>query len=414
MGLRLDPNQMTDGFSTPNKKLREHNKKVLERAVNKDEEYLSLKSVVSRISKRLFKKDCDISKESDFPVNDDNFNWKQLKQKFMEADDASSFVQVLRAGVNNIANSAYLTMVGTTYEDWVKTVNSKKSTELYAPLQGIGFPRETPVQEKYPEVGAAGLDISLVNRKYGTLYAVTDELLEDDQTGQFQQQAGLLGEYMKLLIEALCYGKLASVAGMSYADFQIPTTETQPDSESVYPWAPATTPFVGGGFNRPATFGLLNQANVQAAKVGLMNQKNMLGLKMVADGNRLLVGPNSSFNAATLMNSSFYPTVVATGDTGGGFAQNPIKGLADISVSRFMFKNDGTVDGDSRAWYLVDQTKPWFVCQLRTGVQVIQEATNSGQSFERDITRFKVRQRLNADFIDPRFAWQGNDGSVVS
>jgi phage major head subunit gpT-like protein len=344
-----------------------------------------------------------------FPVRESGFSWKSVLSKLEEADSATSFPQVLRAGVQNIANEAYKT-VPTSYEDWVTVVNSDKDTELYAPIQGIGFPRQVGRQELYPEVSAAGLDISLKNRKYGTMFAVEDELIQDDQTGQFQKQAALLGEYMKLLVEALVYGKLASVSGMKYAEFDIPVCETKPTDESTYPW---TQTFVGGGANRPASYGVLNQANIQSAKIALLNQKNKLGLKMAVDGSRIIHGPKYVFDSAILMNSAFYPSGAATaGSTGGAFAINPLKGLADITVSRFMFKNDGTVDGTSNAWYLVDDSKPWFIVQLREAMAVLQEAPNAGDSFNRDVVRFKVRMRGNADFIDSRFAWQGNDGSV--
>jgi len=86
--------------------------------------------------------------------------------------------------------------------------------------------------------------------------------------------------------------------------------------------------------------------------------------------------------------------------------------LLDITVSRFIFKNDGTVAGDSGAWYIVDSTKPFFILQMRQPVAIEQEATNAGESFNRDIYRFKASSRMNADWVDPRFAWQGNDGSV--
>ena len=116
-----------------------------------------------------------------------------------------------------------------------------------------------------------------------------------------------------------------------------------------------------------------------------------------------------------LINSTYYPSgAAAAGATGGAFAINPLHSIADITVSRFMFKSDGTVSGDSKAWYLLDDSKPWFVLQLREAVSVIQEAPNSGSDFALDEVRFKARSRMNADFIDPRFAYQGNDGSVVS
>jgi phage major head subunit gpT-like protein len=367
----------------------------------------------------------DFADKSKFPVMESGFSWLKVAQKcgypsieqaFKEADSSSNFAQVLRAGVQSVVNSMYMT-VPTTYEAWTTTVNSNKDTELYAPLHGVSFLREVGKQEIYGESYAAGLDIKLKNRKYGTLFAVEKELLEDDQTGQFAKQAGLLGEYARLAMEVIVMAKLAGKftgnAIAQYAEMTVPATETQPSDESVYPWAPPATPFVGGGSNRPATFTALTQSGIQAGFIALMNQKNKLGLKMSVDPDTLLVGPTWRFDAAVLLNSSFYPSQPgAAGTTGSSFAINPIESIAKLVISRFMFKNNGTVDGTSTAWYLMDSKKPWFVSQLRTAAEVTQENPNSGQSFDRDIIRFKVSVRGNADHIDPRFAYQGNDGSV--
>ena len=73
----------------------------------------------------------------------------------------------------------------------------------------------------------------------------------------------------------------------------------------------------------------------------------------------------------------------------GAFAINPIKGIADLTVSRFMFKNDGTVAGDSKAWYLADDSKPWFVVQMREAMTVVQGVLNSGASFNQDVVGSK-------------------------
>ncbi len=365
----------------------------------------------------------DFADAKKFPVREHNFSWGKVSQKcghqnvamaFREADTGSMFPQVLRAGVQSIMNNAYLT-VPTTFESWTSTVASKKDTELYAPLQGISFLSEVGKKELYIESAAAGLDISLKNRKFGEIYAVERELLEDDQTGQFAKQTSLMGEYCKLAIEVYCYGKLAgqTTSPATYATLAVPPTETQPSTEPTYPW---TTAFVaGGGRNRPDTFQVLGTAGITAGFIGLMNQKNMLGLKMSVDPNTLVVGPQNRFDAAVLLNSSFYPSVPGSaGTTGSTFSINPIESIAKLVVSRFMFKNDGTVDGTSKAWYLMDGTKPWFTVQMRSGPDVIQEAPNSGQAFDRDIVRFRCDIRFNCDFIDPRFAWQGNDGSITS
>lgn len=361
----------------------------------------------------------DFKDTTKLPVLDRGFSWgdaaRGLGTTVREADSGSSFAQVLRAGVQSIVNSMYES-VAVSHDDWVHVVQSQKDTELYAPLHGLSFMREIGKQEQYPEARAAGLDIKLKNRKYGTHYAVEKELIEDDQTGQFSKQVGLLGEYAKLALEVLVMAKLASVSGAAYAEMQVPTTETQPDDEAVYPFAPPATPFVGGGSNRPATFTLLNQGAIQAGHIALLNQKNKLGLKMGVDPKRLLIGPAYNFDAKVLLNSAWYPSVpsATAGAVGTNYANNELKGLYNLTVSRFMFKNDGTVTGDSKAWYLMDDTKPWFVLQIRQAAEVQQEANNAGKSFDQDVMRFKVSIRANADHIDPRFCYQGNNGSVIS
>lgn len=386
------------------KNTKEQNKEVLKECVATGDTFTSLKeSLQHRLG-------MDITDEKQFPVMDRKFSWKKVEKKLMrEADSASTFTQVLRAGIQTVVNSAYET-VPTTFEDWCHVVQSTKDTELYAPLQGIGFPREVGKQEIYPEYGAAGLDIKLQNKKYGEIFALEKELLDDDQTGQFQKQASLIGQYLKLVLEVLAYGKLASVSGMQYADMKVPVSETKPATESAYPWS---TALVGGGKTKPASFGALTQANIQAGFIALLNQLNLLGLKMQVQPNRILISPHYNFDLAVLLHSAYYPSGAATaGAVGGAFAINPMQGIADKTVSRFMFDQNGSVSADSKAWYLVDDSKPWFVVQVREAAAVVQENPQSGQSFDRDIMRFKGLTRCNADFIDPRFAWQGSDGSV--
>ena len=257
----------------------------------------------------------------------------------------------------------------------------------------------------------AALDLKLVNRKFGSLFGVSYELDSDDQTSQVRAQAALMGEYAKLIVEAYVYGKLASPAGgCTYANLKIPVTETKPSDEANYPFS---TSLVGGGANRPAAFGALSQANIQNAFIGLMNQKNMLGLKMQVSPNTLLISPHYSFDSAVLQHSSYAPAAAGVaGSTGGNFSINPLQNKFSTVVSRYMFDQNGSADADSKAWYLLDSTKPFFVVSMREGATLTNEAPNAGESFNRDIVRFKMRTRFNADFIDPRFIWKGSDGSI--
>lgn len=348
-----------------------------------------------------------------FPVLKESFSWKkfrgQLNEQLKEADSSTAFTQFLRAGIQNITAGMYES-TPVTYEDWVTVVPSGRAEEPYAPMHGVSFPRQVGPQVPYPEVAAAALDLKLKNYKYGSVYAVEKELLEDDQTGQFQRQAGMMGEYLRVLAEVLCYGKLASVSGMSYSGFDVPTSETKPSTEAAYPWS---TGLVGGGKTKPASYGALTQSNIQAGFIALMAQKNLQGIIMNVAPNRIMISPYYSFDLSVLLNSAYYPSgAAAAGAVGGAFAINPLKGIADATVARYMFDNAGAITGNSKAWYLVDDSKPFFVLQQRTPIAVEQENPQAGESFQRDIYRFKAYSRQNADFIDPRFAWQGSDGSV--
>jgi hypothetical protein len=360
----------------------------------------------------------DIWDEKKFPIHEAGFSFKAMREtmgkKMKEADVSSSFPQLLRAGILTVASKGYQ-MAQTTFEQFARVVPSNKDTELYAPSHGVGFPNLVPQGGLFPEVGAATLNLSLKNNKYGTLYSVSKELLNDDQTGQIQEGASLLGQYLKTLTEVLVYGKIASVANMQYADYSIPTSETKPSNEANWPWAAPSAPLIGGGVTRPAAYGLPGVDTFQAAQVQLISQKNLQGLKMGIVPDTIIHGPQLAFTIATLLNSQFYPINTGTAGAIGGLASvNPVKGLYEPICSAFMFKQDGTVNGDSKAWYVTDKKKVSFLVQLRDAVQVEQEAPNSGASFERDIYRFKGSMRGNADFVDARFWFQGNDGSVTT
>jgi hypothetical protein len=388
------------------------NKKVLREAAYNCEEAADFRAFF----KNKFGYD-PLSKEFPNPLKERNFDWKGFRRalKIREADSETTFTQFLRAGIQNITLNAYET-VDTVFEEWTTAVQSTRTEELYAPNHGIAFPNEVPIQGTYPEVGAAALDIKLRARKFGAMYPIEKELLNDDQTGSFARQAALLGEYLKVLTEVWVYGKLASAANMKYINLIIPTSETKPSTEANYPYSQN---FIGGGSNRPAAFGAISQANIQTSMVALLAQKNLQGIRMQVEPRRLLIGPKIMFDTAVLVRSSYYPSgAQAAGVAGGAFAINPLgpespfKTIAEISVSRYMFNNSGVTDGTSTAWYLCDDSKPFFIVQYREPVSIVQEAPDSGQSFDRDIVRFKASTRMNADYIDPRFIYQGNDGSV--
>lgn len=386
----------------------EQNQKVTERALWTSPEAKALRESVQR-SHGIDMKDAD-----KFPVMKDGFSFKKMREKALRENvSASAFAQLERAGVQTMVNSMYHT-VEKTYDKWAHVIQSSRDTELYAPLQGLTFPGEIGPGQKYIESNIAGLDIKLKNRKFGEVFPVERELLEDDQTGQVQQQVSLMAEYAALIWEVYCYGKLASVSGMQYSNLSVPVSETKPSTEANYPWTTSAAPFVGGGFNRPTSFAALAQGKIQDGYIALLNQLNLLALKMTVDPSLIVTGPKFRFDLSVLLNSSYTPSgAQAAGVTGGAFAVNPLfQVLSQPIISRFIFDQNGSVNANSSAWYVMDGSKPWFIVQMREAASVTQENPESGASFDTDVIRWKLRVRGNADFIDPRFAWQGSDGSA--
>jgi len=398
--------------------LRERNAKVIKKVIENGKSFIENgEATAGKQYRESFKTKWGFD-PYDPAMRESGFNWKACAQKmasFREAEVSTAWNQLLRAGVNNIANNAYQTYP-TTYESWVTVSPSDKDTELYAPLHSVGFPSEVAQGGLFPEVSTAGLDLSIKNKKYGSLFAVTKEAEDDDQTGQLVQKAQLMGEYLKMLTEVLVMAKLLSPSGgVNYGPLFVPASETKPSYESNYPWTSSSAPFVGGGYNRPTSFGIVKDSTIKAGLQIMMQQKDLLGNFMNVDPSHILISPQQRFDTATILNSEWYPAgAQAAGVTGGAFSRNQLKGILDALVVRYMPKSTGAVDALSYTWMLVDASKPAFVMQMREGISVIAEAPNSGQGFERQIQRFRAHMRGNADFIDPRFMFLGNDGSVTS
>ncbi len=186
-----------------------------------------------------------------FPAMKENFSWKkfrgQLDEKMKEADSGTMYPLFLVAGLLQNVIGMY-NIAQTSYQDWVHVTPTNLLDTPVAPLHGLSFPREVGEQMPYPVSQTAALSLKFHARKYGTMYEITKELLEDDQSGQFKQQTGMLGEYLQLLTEVLVYGRLASVGGMAYSGFVPGQSETKPSGESNYPWTKSSAKFIVGEY----------------------------------------------------------------------------------------------------------------------------------------------------------------------
>jgi phage major head subunit gpT-like protein len=382
----------------------EVNKKMKERAIWGSPEMKKFRESV----KRTF--GFDPQDKKSLPAGMPGFSWKSFKEKiFRETNSASAQTQLLRAGVQVAVNNLY-PAVKTTYEQWTHVIPSSRDTELYAPLNALTFLEELGEGERFPESSVSGLDIKLRNKKFGQMFPVSFELIDDDQTGQFAQKVSDMADYAAQLWEVYSYGKLASGTIPKYARLKVAASETKPSYESSYPFS--TTGLKGGGINAGAP-AALSQTTLQTAFTALENMLNLQGLKMAVNPDSIIVSPYYRWVLSTLLNSNFYPSgAAAAGNVGGALAINVLQGIANPVISRFVFDQNGSANSNSKAWFVADTSKPAFIVQMRENASIVQEDPTTGAGFERDIYRWKLRVRGNADFIEPRFFYRGSDGSA--
>lgn len=320
--------------------------------------------------------------------------------RLREANPESSFGQLLRAGIQTFALNSYQT-VPVVYPDLVTEVTSRRFQEYYAPLFRPNLPVMVSRGEKFQENPVAGLDRTLINFKFGMIESFERELFDDDQTGQIKNRASQMGENFKIMEEIYVMGKIIGIGQVSQG-VNVPPDITNFDT--VPAGATGTGSYNTSKGNRPATFGRLNQPNLESADIALMNITDDLGNKFLVSPNTLLVSPIDKFVGAKLLNSTLQPSVPTTsaGDTGYVMTVNPLQGLYKLLVSRFL---------TTKVWLLGDPKK-CLVFQRRDPLEIVQEQPASGQSFEIEAYRFKSRSRFEVGMIDSRFNFLGDDGSI--
>jgi hypothetical protein len=360
----------------------------------------------------------DMADKAKFDLSSPMFSIKGFREsvyrlvregRVREADPVSAFSALFRALVNNVANNWY-DLTPTVYEEIVAVTPSSHAVEPYAPMHRGGIPRRIQPSNPFPEVKTgAPFDIQILNAKFGAITAVPEELIKWDMTGQVQSRVMDIGPNMAQLEDAYAAIRFIGDAS-SFAGDAIPASATKPATETSSTW-PWSTAFLGGGANRPSSYGTMTQPTVQFLDNLLMQQKDANGNKLVVTPDTLFAGSGLKFAAGVLLNSSFYPSTgstrvaVASGaDTALGttYAENVMKGMYRPVISRYL---------PQKAWG-IGQAHKGLIQQVASGLQVVQETPQAGKSFEQGEFRFKAEKFWELDWIDPRFWGLGNDGSV--
>jgi hypothetical protein len=307
--------------------------------------------------------------------------------ELVEANAESSYGFLLRGAIQEFSNDAYQDHP-VIYPGLVTPVDSAKLSELYGGLYRSNLPSETDAGEEFQESNFKGFEREIRNKKFGRIEKFERELFDDDQTGQVRRRAGEMGEGYRTFEEIYILNRLFGLAT---------TSEGVNVPASTYGSGTVFSTAIG---NRPTTFTLLSQTELELAHVALRGLTDPTGRKFVVIPRVLITSHVDELEAARILGS---PLMSNTADA-VGLRVNPLQGKYTPYSSPFL---------PSRAWAVGDPKKG-FVLQRRSPIEVTQENPGSGDSFKKEVYAFRIRSRWEADWVEPRFLYLGNDGTVTS
>lgn len=320
-----------------------------------------------------------------------NLSFRRLREaaeriaELHETNSVTTFGWLLRSAVQEFANDVYGN-IAVTYPNFVTEIQSRRRSEIYGGLYRGTMPRLVDAGEKFQDTTFKGFERELINYKFGHIETFERELFDDDQTGQIRARAGNLGENFRTFEEIFVISRLFGSAR---------TEEGVDVPASTYNNGNVFTTAIG---NRANPYVRLSASALESAHVAMRTMVDPIGRKFLVNPTTLIVSPIDEFEALRILNS---PMNGGTATNPAGFV-NPLQGRYTVYASPFV---------ESKAW-LIGDPKRGFVFQRRDPLEIVQENPNSGQGFEQEVYAFRARERFNADWIEPRFAYLGDDGSV--
>lgn len=282
--------------------------------------------------------------------------------------------------------TAFFETFGMTAAQWdsiATVIHSDKDTEQYGWLGALPGMREW-TDERQPG-DMSPYSYAIKNKKFESTIAVDRTAIEDDLYGQIALRIRQMAMVAKQDLDRICFGLLA--AG-----------------------------FVSNGYDGVPFFGNHTQGTVQTNKstdpltaTSLQNGITAM-MRFLDDKGRpcgtvptlLVVPPELTWEAWTLLNSSFFPDAVTTANQQLG--ANPLKGMLSLVTTPFL--------SNTANWFLLDTKRVLkaIVLQMRSDFEFSALEGNTEQGFLRDQYLYGVRARYNVGFGDWRAAFGAQAG----
>ncbi len=324
---------------------------------------------------------------------------RQLRERFKlsEAVTTSQLFALTTGLVTQDLSNAYQ-IVPTVYRKLAKIVPSTKAEETYFPLQRADIPVPVGETEAAPESRLGGVLTRIANHKFARVIVMSQEMEQDDQTGQIRDQANGIGEGMGYAEEQWWVSQLFAAyvaANIRSSGGIIPPMCIAGQAPSNY----------GGP---TCTAGAVSQANIENLFTAADYVTDLEGNFALVQINAGLFASADKIAVKRIMQSVYMPSTpsASAGVVGGIFSDNVLKGEFETYFTPFIVRaRAGIASGNP--WGLGEAGKIGAF-QDRTPLEVRMEDPNAGKSFDEDTVRIKTKRRFGAGVVLPEFFLAGN------
>ncbi len=295
------------------------------------------------------------------------------------AMNTADFPVLLQSGLRAILFDSF-NEAPTTWQDFCMSMTSDKDVETWLQAGKIGTLPHVPQGAAYTKIEVSLEDPALIyNKKYGAIFAVTEEMIRFDKTNIVAQYPADLGAAAKVTIESMVYATLCTTGNYT---------------------ANSTTGDNDVGANQVATtFSAGGLLTAHRTLTTMKDRKSGRYLGIMPD--TLIVAPGVEWAARQLLFAPIVQRGSNAAEVYGTGTENPLRGyITRLIVSPYM----GTTFG----WVLMQRNKA-MVYQEVDPLQLLVESTRGHQDnsgyFNYDEIQYRVRIFFGVGFKDQRGAF---------
>ncbi len=306
-----------------------------------------------------------------------------------EVARVTEFASFLARGLKTDFMGQYQNYIGPVDQLFNRTT-SDGAFETYPKLSALETVGERLASGEFPRIAFNSEAVTLVNREYGGICEIDQYLIDTDQTRKIRAIPGSAGEAAARSIHQVAYTFMNNGAAATCYDGVFIFAAAAADHPNV----------IGGAANTDNTnslvAGVLTEANYEAAIQNIQLWEGIFGEQLNAYPIAIITGSTDQFTAQRLFKDETRMSTAAGLDYGHN--KNIFYNKIDVVFDKML---------TAASWYVKTNIKG-FMNQVLTDIEVTQEPSGSGLSFDQRMWRFRIYMAYAMGCVDWREYCKGN------